>query len=310
MDPKVTIRGETPADLPAIADVHLRAFGEGGSGVSLIPAMHRQRPGYDARLSLVAERAGEVVGHVLYSPRRHRLSGETVLGVNLSPLGVLPSHQGTGIGGALVEAGDAIVRALGYAFVTILGHETYYPRLGYAPHAYGESRLSIPAGALPSAAPLKTRAVLPDDAAALRALWLVEEGAVDMAMVPDETAACWFSPDPRVRCTVYLDGGEIVGYTRIASQEPGKARQFLAADVGTARRMAAQVACGGELTLPLHPASGSMPAFAGLATPEAGARPYCLGRSFAPSPYDDYFAEVRRGARPAGRIVWPAEFDV
>lgn len=310
MDPNVTIRGETPADLPAIADVHLRAFGEGGSGVSLIPAMHRQRPGHDSRLSLVAVRAGEVVGHILYSPRRHRISGETVLGVNLSPLGVLPSHQRTGIGGALVEAGDAVVRGLGYAFATILGHESYYPRFGYAPNAYGESKLSIPAGALPPATRLETRAVLPDDAEALRALWLVEEGAVDLAMVPDETAACWFSPDPRVRCTVYLDGGEIVGYTRIASQEPGKARQFLAADVDAARRMAAHVAGDGELTLPLHPASGSMPAFAGLATPEVGARPYCLGRSFAPSSYDAYFEEVRRGERPAGRIVWPAEFDV
>lgn len=307
----LVIRPETLFDYAAIANVHLRAFGGEGSGTSLIPSLHRQRPGFDPRLSLVAERDGQIIGHVLYSPRAYRLFGETVVGLNLSPLGVLPQYHRQGVGAALCEAGDAQAQALGYAFCLILGHKDYYTRFGYTQGAYGFSSLEIPAGALPTLAPLATRAVQPDDADALRALWLIEEGGVDLSVVPDETAAWWHSPDPRVNCTVYLDDdGAIVGYTRQGTHEPTRMRLFLAADGSTARRMAAQLAGDGALTLPLHPSSSSAAAFADVGVPACSASPYCLGKSFVPSAYDAYMAAVSRGERPVGRVMWPAEFDV
>ena len=84
-DPAVTVRAERLEDYPAIADVHAQAFG-GGYAEGLIVALHRQRPGYEPRLSLVAERGGEIVGHILYSPRTFRMMSEDVNGVNLAPL--------------------------------------------------------------------------------------------------------------------------------------------------------------------------------------------------------------------------------
>src|SRR5690606_13145398 len=119
-DPVVNVRPETLADYAAIADVHARAFKE-GYAVGMIVALHRQRPGYEPRLSLVAERGGEVVGHIMYSPRTFRMMGEDVNGVNLSPLGIHPTWQRRGVGGALMEAGDAEVRRLGYSLSVILG---------------------------------------------------------------------------------------------------------------------------------------------------------------------------------------------
>jgi len=47
---------------------------------------------------------GEVVGHIMFSPGS--LSGHPNLKVmGLAPMAVLPAHQGTGIGSALVRAG-------------------------------------------------------------------------------------------------------------------------------------------------------------------------------------------------------------
>ena len=58
-----TVRAETPEDLEAIREVHRRAFGQEDEA-RLVDAL---RDGGYARLSLVAEEGGRVVGHVLFS---------------------------------------------------------------------------------------------------------------------------------------------------------------------------------------------------------------------------------------------------
>ena len=310
-DPHISIRAETFSDYHAIANVHYLAFGA-YYAEGLMVALHRQRPGYDPRLSLVAERGGEVVGHILYSPRAFRVLGDDVTGVNLSPLGVHPLYQGQGIGGALTEAGDSEARRLGYPFSILLGHKDYYPRFGYRQNAYGFSGLTLPASALGSAssALLETRKPLPEDTDALMQLWQAEEGGIDLAIRPDAENLAWHSPDTRVTCTVYLRGGQVVGYTRTASHEPGNVRTFLAADSAAARRMVFEMAQDTEITLPLHPSSGSMSAFAEYGQPDCPANPHCMAKTLAPSPFDEYYDLVQRGERPCGRIIWPAEFDI
>jgi putative acetyltransferase len=102
----MAIRPETPHDYSAIAGLHERAFGDRAAN-AMIVALHRHRAAFDPDLSLVAEEGGQVVGHVLLSPRDIRLLGETVCAVNLAPIAIDPSHQRRGIGGRLLDAGAA-----------------------------------------------------------------------------------------------------------------------------------------------------------------------------------------------------------
>lgn len=46
---------------------------------------------------------------------------------------VAPTHQRTGVGTALVEAGLTKADVLGEPLVLVLGHAAYYPRFGFEP---------------------------------------------------------------------------------------------------------------------------------------------------------------------------------
>jgi putative acetyltransferase len=92
----------------------------------------RADSGWVPALSLVAELpSGDVVGHVVCS--LGRISGGSAVG--LGPIGVLPPHQGTRVGEALMHAVLGAADALGQAVVVLLGHLDYYPRFGFVPAA-------------------------------------------------------------------------------------------------------------------------------------------------------------------------------
>jgi putative acetyltransferase len=62
------------------------------------------------------------------------LAGHSALKImGLAPMAVLPEHQRTGIGSALVRAGLEACSDLGYGAVVVLGHPEYYPRFGFKP---------------------------------------------------------------------------------------------------------------------------------------------------------------------------------
>src|SRR5688500_16279882 len=119
------IRAETPRDYATIADIHVKAF-DNRAAEAVIVGLHRHRSRFDPELSLVAEIDGQVVGHVLFSPQTIRLLGQNLEVVNLAPIAVHPTHQGKGIGAALIEEGHSIARSKGYPFSFLLGHPEYY----------------------------------------------------------------------------------------------------------------------------------------------------------------------------------------
>jgi putative acetyltransferase len=123
-----TIRPEMEDDAPAIRRVNEQAFGQPGEA-DLVDALRLEARPF---VSLVADREGEVVGHIAFSPVT--IDGRDVGGaLGLAPMAVLPAFQGQGIGSALVREGLAACRRAGCAAVFVLGHAHYYPRLGFVP---------------------------------------------------------------------------------------------------------------------------------------------------------------------------------
>lgn len=305
----MTLRPETPADYAAVARIHIRAFG-GRLGESLIVALSRQQPAYDAELSLVAEVNGEVVGHALFLPYTIRLMSSDARAVNLAPIGVDPAHQGQGIGAALIDEGHRVAGAKGYALSFLLGHVEYYPRFGYKTGVYGQA--SIDAAALVKESTeesiLTARPPEEKDIPALLELWRREERGVDFAVQPGGSLLDWLSPNPGVAAAVYLREGDVVGYTRVHRDAPGSPRMFLAADHSTAREMAALIGAGQmSVTLPLHPYSASAGAFG---TPAVRAWDAAMACALLPGALDNYMAQVKNGRRLPGRVIWPSAFDL
>lgn len=79
-------------------------------------------------VSLVADRAGCVIGHVAFSPVT--VTG-CAGGVGLAPLSVLSEARRQGIGVRLVREGLAACARQGATFVVVLGEPDYYRRFGF-----------------------------------------------------------------------------------------------------------------------------------------------------------------------------------
>ncbi|HEY9747487.1 MAG TPA: N-acetyltransferase [Allocoleopsis sp.] len=124
------IRTETPADYPAIADILLQAFGQDAE--ALLVERIRQSDRYIPELSLVAEKEGVVVGHLLFS-YIDLVGVETLPVLGLAPLAIHPDYQRQGIGSALVQAGLAKAEDQGEAIAIVLGHPPFYSRFGFEP---------------------------------------------------------------------------------------------------------------------------------------------------------------------------------
>jgi putative acetyltransferase len=123
-----TIRHETAADHEAVGQVNRLAFGQEDEA-GIVDAL---REGGYARLSLVAEVDGRVVGHILFSDLPILTDGGTVPALSLAPMAVLPEFQKRGIGSALVEKGLEVCRGAGHRIVVVLGHTHFYPRFGFS----------------------------------------------------------------------------------------------------------------------------------------------------------------------------------
>lgn len=124
----ITIRAPLATDLDAIGAVNRQAFAAHGTGNA---AFGRVRAGRRDILALVAEDAGAIVGHILFSPVT--VDGLALRGMGLAELAVLPGRQRHGIGTALGREGLERLRQAGCPFVIVVGHAGYYPRFGFVP---------------------------------------------------------------------------------------------------------------------------------------------------------------------------------
>lgn len=156
----MVIREERPEDAAAISRINTAAFG-GDAEANLVVALRAQGA---VITSLVAQEAGEPVGHILFSPLTLLPAAKLKLAA-LAPMAVLPDYQRRGIGSALVEAGIAACREQDYDAIVVLGHPGFYPRFGFAPaqQFHLRTEYDIPAAAF-MALELKPKALAGLDA--------------------------------------------------------------------------------------------------------------------------------------------------
>ncbi|MER6776230.1 MULTISPECIES: N-acetyltransferase [unclassified Streptomyces] len=129
-------RAETAADVPAIREINLAAFGT-PLEADLVDALRADSSWIDG-LSVVSasgegdgqgqgDGGGRLVGHALLT-RCH--IGDTPA-LCLAPVAVLPEYQKTGAGSAAIRAALRAAADMGERYVTVLGHPAYYPRFGF-----------------------------------------------------------------------------------------------------------------------------------------------------------------------------------
>jgi putative acetyltransferase len=144
------LRAEQDTDHDAVRDLHHRASGSHGPVVAAVVQSLRailvKHPG----ASLVAESGGRVVGHVMFTRALLDAPSRLVEVQVLSPLAVLPEHQGQGIGTALIRRGLELMKALPTPLVFLEGPPDYYRRAGFT--AAGELGFRKPSLRIPEPA--------------------------------------------------------------------------------------------------------------------------------------------------------------
>lgn len=131
----MNIRMATDQDRDAIRRVYSSAFPEGESQIVArlaLDLLSEKTP--PPTISLVAEVAGSLVGHVAFSPVEcvNEASCQACI---LAPLAVQSEYQRRRIGSALVEYGMQQLSAMGVNVVFVYGDPKYYGRFGFSSEA-------------------------------------------------------------------------------------------------------------------------------------------------------------------------------
>ncbi|MGB3288226.1 MAG: N-acetyltransferase [Burkholderiaceae bacterium] len=133
----IQLRHETPDDVAAIEAVTVAAFADAPHASHIEQCIVRAlRAANELTLSIVAEKHGQVVGHVALSAvtitDEH---GQKAAGwYGLGPISVLPQMQGQGIGSRLMEQALSELRAMRAEGCVLLGDPAYYARFGFQAH--------------------------------------------------------------------------------------------------------------------------------------------------------------------------------
>ncbi len=133
------IRPALAEDTAALLGVERAAFGSEAEAALVEDLLND--PTAAPIINLVAEEAGEIVGHALFTHAVVRTAHADVAATCLAPLAVSPPAQRRGVGQGLCVAGVAAATELGIGLVFVLGHIDYYPRVGFTP----ASRLGLTA---------------------------------------------------------------------------------------------------------------------------------------------------------------------
>ncbi|MCX4030489.1 N-acetyltransferase [Endozoicomonas sp. SM1973] len=128
----ISIREEQPSDIQSIHEVTVAAFLEAQhtdhTEQFIVKAL---RESCALSISLVADEAGNVVGHVALSPVS--ISDGTDGWYGLGPISVHPNNQNKGIGSKLMNAAIQELKNIKAKGCVLLGDPNYYHRFGFRP---------------------------------------------------------------------------------------------------------------------------------------------------------------------------------
>lgn len=128
----VIIRPECASDEAAIERITVLAFRDvEHSDQSEHLIVNKLRRAGALTVSLVAELAGEVIGHVAISPVK--ITDGSLNWHGLGPVSVVPEQQSRGVGSQLIFTALAQLQQSGAAGCVVLGEPGYYQRFGFRP---------------------------------------------------------------------------------------------------------------------------------------------------------------------------------
>jgi len=134
----LTVRPETPADYNTILRLTYDAFqaldypGRRRVDEHYLIHLLKGSPHVIPELCFIAERDGEIVGHILYVKTKiKRPNGSEADTITFGPLSVWRKYHRQGIGKALVLHSMEKAREMGFGAVLIMGVPEYYPKLGF-----------------------------------------------------------------------------------------------------------------------------------------------------------------------------------
>lgn len=91
----------------------------------------RKSDNFIEELSLVAEKDGKIIGHVMSTRLDIVSNNKSYISLALAPLSVHPDFQRMGVGTLLIKETFNVAKELEYGSIFVLGSDTYYPKFGF-----------------------------------------------------------------------------------------------------------------------------------------------------------------------------------
>lgn len=129
MSGTLSVRLMRPDEWPVARAVCIAAFDD--PGIPVLLDLQRSSWSWRDELAFVADLDGDVVAMVLFTPAFVDAADRVVDVLVLSPVGVRPDLQRSGIGGRLITEALAHLASRPEPVVFLEGHPSYYPRLGF-----------------------------------------------------------------------------------------------------------------------------------------------------------------------------------
>lgn len=149
MKQNIIVRQITEADYSTVYNLIKTAFetAEHRDGNEQDFAVNlRNGENYIPELDLVAEVAGQLIGHIMFTKTYVTTFGGSKYNTLLvAPLAVLLECRSMGVGSALMKEGFHIAQIMGYKSAFLIGDPNYYQRFGYKlSYRYGINHESMP----------------------------------------------------------------------------------------------------------------------------------------------------------------------